>query len=350
MVGRTRIAARQPLLVRPTWRGTNLALLAALLLAFATGVAAVATGSAAGTWVVVAHGVVGLAVVALVPAKRRVVAGGWRRRRPGRWMSVALAALAVGALASGIASSTGLVRTIGGLEPLWVHIALALLLGLPLAGHVLARPVRPRAADLTRRTVLRAGVLGALAGGIYAGLEGAVALTGLRGTQRRFTGSHAVDPAAMPVTSWLDDAVQQVDGSSWRLTVSGADGPRELTRAALVASGTTTVRATLDCTSGWYATRDWTGVPVARLIGRVEPAHRSVRVRSLTGYDRYLPLSDLPHLLLALEVDGRPLTAGHGFPARLVAPGRRGFWWVKWVVAVEPSRRPWWAQSPFPLD
>ena len=48
-------------------------------------------------------------------------------------------------------------------------------------------------------------------------------------------------------------------------------------------------------------------------------------------------------------MDGRPLSHGHGFPARLVAPGRRGFWWVKWVTDIEVSDRPWWWQSPFPL-
>jgi DMSO/TMAO reductase YedYZ molybdopterin-dependent catalytic subunit len=109
------------------------------------------------------------------------------------------------------------------------------------------------------------------------------------------------------------------------------------------------VRATLDCTSGWYCTQTWTGVPVARLLTDVDPGHRSVRVRSLTGYDRYLPLSDLDRLVLAVAVDGAPLTPGHGYPARLVAPGRRGFWWVKWVTAIDVTDEPWWWQPPFPL-
>lgn len=348
MVGRARPAPARPLLARPSWRGTNLALLAALGLAFATGVGAVATGSAAGGWVVVAHGVAGLAVVALVPAKRRVAASGWRRRRSGRWVSLALAALAVGALVSGVVSVTGTVRT--NPAPLWLHIALALALVLPLGWHVVAGPVRPRSTDLGRRTLVRAGLLGAVAAGAYVGLEGAVAGAGLPGAGRRFTGSHAVAPAAMPVTSWLDDTVQRIDATGFRIAVSDGDGRRAHPLAGLVTDGTTTVRATLDCTSGWYATRDWTGVPLARLVGRVGPEHRSVRIRSVTGYDRYLPLSDLPHLLLAVGVDGGPLAAGHGFPARLVAPGRRGFWWVKWVESVELSRRPWWAQPPFPLS
>jgi DMSO/TMAO reductase YedYZ molybdopterin-dependent catalytic subunit len=34
-------------------------------------------------------------------------------------------------------------------------------------------------------------------------------------------------------------------------------------------------------------------------------------------------------------VGGEPLTHEHGAPARLVALGRRGFEWVKWVVRIE---------------
>jgi DMSO/TMAO reductase YedYZ molybdopterin-dependent catalytic subunit len=333
---------------RPSWRRTNLGVLVVLVLALATGVGAQATGAPGGGWVVVAHGVVGLVVLALVPAKARVVAGGLRRRRPSRWASVGLAVLTLAALASGIASSTGLVAS-AGLEPLWVHVALALLLVPPLLWHVVARPVRPRRADVGRRSLLQAGLLAAVGAGVYSGLEGAGRLADLPGARRRFTGSHAVEPAAMPVTSWLDDAVPLVRGDDWAVTVTDAGGSRDLSLGELVASGTTTLRATLDCTSGWYATADWTGVPVARLIRAVGADHRSIRVRSLTGYDRFLPLSDLDRLLLAVGSGGSPLAPGHGYPARLVAPGRRGFWWVKWVVGVELSRRPWWAQSPFPL-
>jgi hypothetical protein len=345
MTDRVRVIPRRPW----TWRTTNLALFGVLALAFVTGVVAQATGAQRGAWVAVGHGVVGLVVVALVPRKGRVAAGGMRRRRPSRWASVGLAALTLGTLAAGIGLATGLLGTVAGVEPLWVHIALALLLLPLLAWHVVVRPVRPRAADLGRRTLLRAGLLAAGGSVLYAGLEGAVRLAGLPGAQRRFTGSHLVDAAAAPVTSWLDDAVPDVRGRDWRLTVVDAGGTRSLSLDDLVASGTTTVRATLDCTSGWYATQTWTGVPVAHLFQGVDPAHRSVRVRSLTGYDRYLPLADLDHLLLAVAAGGAALTPGHGYPARLVAPGRRGFWWVKWVTGVELSRRPWWAQSPFPL-
>jgi hypothetical protein len=40
---------------------------------------------------------------------------------------------------------------------------------------------------------------------------------------------------------------------------------------------------------------------------------------------------------------------GHGAPARLVVPGRRGYWWVKWVTAIDVDDTPWWWQPPFPV-
>ena len=71
---------------------------------------------------------------------------------------------------------------------------------------------------------------------------------------------------------------------------------------------------------------------------------------SATGYDRRFPVEEAPKLLLALRLGGDPLSADHGFPARLVAPARRGFWWVKWVVQVEVQGAPHWLQLPFPLQ
>src|SRR5262245_9633825 len=76
-------------------RLTNLALLAALILAFATGVGAVATGSERGRWVVIGHGVAAMLVILLIPWKSRVVRHGLRRARPSRWVSLLLAALAI---------------------------------------------------------------------------------------------------------------------------------------------------------------------------------------------------------------------------------------------------------------
>jgi DMSO/TMAO reductase YedYZ molybdopterin-dependent catalytic subunit len=113
-------------------------------------------------------------------------------------------------------------------------------------------------------------------------------------------------------------------------------------------AGADTVRAVLDCTNGWYSEQTWRGTRLDRFLP--PGAGGSVLVISVTGYRRRLPAADAPGLLLATHVAGAPLSAGHGAPVRLVAPDRRGFWWVKWVTAVELSDEPWWLQSPFPLQ
>ena len=109
--------------------------------------------------------------------------------------------------------------------------------------------------------------------------------------------------------------------------------------------------ARLDCTSGWYADATWSGVALSALLEGVElgPAV-SLEVVSVTGYRRLFPLSEASSLWLATKVEGRPLSVGSGAPVRLVAPHRRGFWWVKWVGEVRLSERPAYAQSPFPLQ
>jgi len=76
----------------------------------------------------------------------------------------------------------------------------------------------------------------------------------------------------------------------------------------------------------------------------------SVSVRSTTGYPRRFDVADISRLLLATRVGGSELASGNGYPARLVAPGMRGFWWVKWVVELRPEPVPWWWQSPYPLQ
>ena len=254
-------------------------------------------------------------------------------RPPGRQVNQALLVVLLLTFGTGVAA---------------VAVALALV---PLvAWHVWARGIRPRRTDLSRRTLLRASGLATGALALYVASETAFRGLGLPGARRRFTGSYetaSFRPEAMPSTSWLLDAVPSVDPDRWRLAVKDARGRRELTLAQL-ARFATQVRATLDCTSGWYSQQDWTGVPLATLIHR-EPGAQSVYVHSVTGYWIRLPVHDLDSLLLATGAGGAPLSADHGFPVRLVAPGRRGYWWVKWVDRIELQASPSWWQPPFPV-
>ena len=182
----------------------------------------------------------------------------------------------------------------------------------------------------------------------FGGVAGAVRLAGLPGRRARFTGSYRAHPAAFPVTQWLRDGVPEIEPSSWRLLlVRGGEPTRSHSLEELDARGEAVV-ATLDCTGGWFAEAAWHAVRLDRLLEGMEG--RSVHAVSATGYSRRFPMADAGRLWVATRVAGRPLSPGHGAPARLVAPGRRGFWWVKWLRAIEVDDTPWWWQPPFPVQ
>ena len=142
---------------------------------------------------------------------------------------------------------------------------------------------------------------------------------------------------------WLNDRSPRVPAEDWELTVGG----EPVTLEALHDRARPVV-ADLDCTGGWWSRQSWDAVPLAELLSGLN--RPTLEVTSLTGYSRLFPARDAANLYLAVGYNGEPLRRGHGAPVRLVAPGRRGFWWVKWVSRIKPIDRPWWLQLPFPLE
>ncbi|WP_448639979.1 molybdopterin-dependent oxidoreductase [Geodermatophilus sp. URMC 63] len=339
-------------LPRRAGRRTNLGLLALLLLAGGTGVVAFGVGTPLPSRLVTAvHGAAGLGLLLLGPWKTVVVRRS-RARTAGRRDPVAawaLAALLALTLVTGVVhSATG--ATVGGVGLLQVHVAAGVGTGALLVLHAVGSRQRLRRTDVSRRALLRAGGLAVGAAALWGAVEGGLRLTGAPGGRRRGTGSHergSGEPAAMPVTQWFTDPVP--DGGDDVLEVVAGGRTTRLLAAELDRGDTVT--AVLDCTGGWYAEQEWRGVRLDRLLaGTRLPEGGSLDVVSVTGYRRRLPLTDAGSLLLATHCAGRPLSAGHGAPVRLVAPGRRGFWWVKWVRRVEVVDGPWWLQPPVPLQ
>ena len=338
-----------PVIARvPTRLGarTNLALLVLLSVAFLTGWLAFALATAPARWTLVLHATGGIAILLLVPWKSMIAGRGMRRGRPGSWASILLGLLVLISVAAGLAHSTGALVYAGPLTAMEVHVGAALA-AVPLAiWHVVARPIRMRGADFSRRNFLRGGVVLAGAAAAYGATELMAQATGLPGAARRFTGSYeagSFQPELMPVSSWMFDAVPRLETREWTLRVAGRDMSYDQ-----LATYRDRLTATLDCTGGFYSTQEWAGARVDRLIAGLDGA--SIRVVSSTGYDRRFPIEEADRLLLATRFGDGQLDAGHGFPARLVAPDRRGFWWVKWVVAIEVDDLPYWWQSPFPTQ
>lgn len=312
--------------------------------------AGVLTGTAANTigvhWplnLIQLHAAGALAILLLAPWKYVVVRRGLRRtrrKRATKALSLALLFFVLVTIGSGLLHSTGRVEDVGPLTLMQIHVGAAIGALLAITAHFFGHAVRPRRTDPDRRALLRLGVLGAGAAAATAGWDTWVA------TDRRFTGS--VPKENLLVTSWIDDGIQRIDQQDWSVRVGSAS----FDLAGILALPQEQFTAVLDCTSGWYSAQQWEGVRLSTLLGAaggLGPGWRSIEVRSITGYARWFGPETLDHVWLVTAVGGSPLTYGHGYPARLVAPGRRGFWWVKWVTSIQPSARPPWAQSVFPL-
>lgn len=323
-------------------RQTNLALLVLALVAVVSGFGAFSVGTRAGQWVVVAHGVIGLAMLALAPWKSMIARRGLARKRTGRGVSLTLAAMVLVTLASGLILVSGITGHLGPFTVTQVHVGAGLGSLALVVVHYAQRPVRVKKEDLSRRSLIRAGLVLGAGSAAYLLTEGMWVATEVPGSRRRFTGSHQiVEASRIPATQWLDDRVQQLDPAAHVMTVAG----RDLTTDDLRRFGDT-VEATLDCTGGWYSNQEWSGARLDRLLGGAEA--RSIVVRSVTGYWRRFPGSHASNLLLATHLAGEPLPDGNGGPVRLVAPGRRGFWWVKWVATIDVDDLPPWWQPPLP--
>jgi hypothetical protein len=338
-------------------RRTNLGVFGIVIGSTITGLATFLAGTDSMWWLFWMHGAIGLSLLALLWWKGKVILSGLASRWPSTSaiLSILTLAILLAIIGSGVYSAMARGGKLGPWVMLEVHVGGALIIIPLFVIHLFGRWVPPAKRDLSRRVLLRAGALGVAGAAIRLASEGVTRAANLAGSRRRFTGSHLMGKPGedFPDVSWLFDDPDPIDPERWRLKVEGhVDRPLSLGYAELASTTRERTRATIDCTGGWYSEQDWDGVRVGSLLDRagVKPSTRSIVFRSVTGYARAYPVDEARTLLLALGVAGAPLDHGHGFPARVVAPGRRGYAWVKWVRTIEASAAPSWLQPPVPLQ
>jgi len=321
-------------------RLANLALLAAIATLLVSGIVAWLLPEIAASPLYVAHRVAGIALVLALGWKYAIARRSLRRRgarAAGVWIGLATAGVTIVAVGLGLAWTVGFVsfdRPFA-YSALNLHVIAGLALGGLVVAHALARgESRPALVTFaSRRAALRG--LGLLA----ASLVVSVALERLA-LVRRVTGSrHAgsFSGNAFPVTIWSLDSVPTIDVDVWRLAVGGAVArPLKLSYRDIATLPRREASVVLDCTGGWWSEQVWSGVSLMDVLARsgMSEAATRVEVISVTGHRWTFDRSEAERAILATHVGGEPLSAGHGYPLRLVAPSLRGFLWIKWVGEV----------------
>jgi DMSO/TMAO reductase YedYZ molybdopterin-dependent catalytic subunit len=140
-----------------------------------------------------------------------------------------------------------------------------------------------------------------------------------------------------------------VDTRQWGLTIEGAVTDRrvlsydELTEHPAARELTLTMVCISNTVGGdLISTADWTGVPLKTLLAEtgVEEDAIDIVTHAADGYSEALPwsvVSEREDIFLAFGMDGKTLPKSHGFPARLLIPGRYGMKSTKWVTGIEVS-------------
>jgi DMSO/TMAO reductase YedYZ molybdopterin-dependent catalytic subunit len=165
--------------------------------------------------------------------------------------------------------------------------------------------------------------------------------------------------------------IPTVDAAGWRLEVTGnVDRRLSISLDDVRSRPARTLPVTMECSGNGRArlnprpvsqpwlveavgTAEWTGTPLPEVLAEAGVREDTVDL-VFTGadhgtqgdvehdYARSLPPEEAlrPDVLLAYEMNGRPLEPQHGAPIRLLVPGWYGMASVKWLTRIEAVTEP----------
>jgi len=188
---------------------------------------------------------------------------------------------------------------------------------------------------LTTVAVSVAAVVGLTAGQTFAPLDA----VNLFGPRKKGVGQQGV-----PVnrTSAQAKVATTALAADWVLTLAVGGEDRSFSRAELVALPQTDVDLPIACVEGWSQMASWRGVRLRDLVdlagGSPDADLRLISLEQRGGFKQTEMGNEYvrdPLTLVALELNGETLDLEHGYPARMIAPGRPGVLQTKWLSRIE---------------
>lgn len=134
---------------------------------------------------------------------------------------------------------------------------------------------------------------------------------------------------------------QHVDINNYTLQITGmVTAPGNYTFAEVTENHPHVQKvATLNCVEGWSVTILWEGVRLKDLFNEtgISPEAKYATFYATDGYSTTFPLSYIldNDLLIAFKQNGQQMLPERGFPFQLVAEGKWGYKWIKWITRIE---------------
>jgi len=150
----------------------------------------------------------------------------------------------------------------------------------------------------------------------------------------------------LPVGGWriytISGSMPVFDPNSWRLEIDGlVERKLSLSYDMLLRLPRAEQVSTFHCVTGWTVDNvHWAGVRLKHLLELAQPLPEAKALRFVSmevPYTDSLTLKQalLPDVMLAYQLDGKPLSRPHGSPARVVIPEMYGYKGVKWLTRIE---------------
>ncbi|TFB74201.1 molybdopterin-binding protein [Cryobacterium glaciale] len=188
---------------------------------------------------------------------------------------------------------------------------------------------------LTTVGVATTAVVGLTAGQTFTPLDA----VNLFGPRKKGVGQQGVPVNRTSEQAQVADAALAV---SWVLTLAVGGTERSFTRDELLALPQTSVRLPIACVEGWSQMASWRGVRLRDLADLMdadpETSFRLISLEERGSFSKTQMGREYvrdPLTLVALELNGETLNLEHGYPARMIAPGRPGVLQTKWLSRIE---------------